>query len=174
MPRNIEIKARARDFPTQSKTAHTLAERPPRRMHQVDTFFHALSGRLKLREYDDNTAVLIQYFREDIAGPKQSTFICSEVPEPASLKAALNNALGIQAIVHKDRTLLLTGQTKIHLDEVANLGQFLELEVVLAPDQQTSEGVAIAERLMEALGIEESDLITGAYVDLLTAKADPS
>lgn len=82
-------------------------------------------------------------------------------------KAALGAALGVRAVVNKRRTLFLADQARIHLDEVAGLGWFIELEIVLGPDQSKTEGRGVADRLMSELGIEPSDLIASAYVDLL-------
>lgn len=36
--------------------------------------------------------------------------------------------------------------------------------------QSTEEGVSIAHKLMEQLGVKKEDLIEGAYMDLLLAK----
>ena len=55
------------------------------------------------------------------------------------------------------------------MDTVEGLGTFLELEVVLRPDQTEEDGRAIADELANGLGIEEDDLISGAYVDLPAA-----
>lgn len=46
------------------------------------------------------------------------------------------------------------------------LGNFLELEVVLQEGQKAEEGMAIATELMEKLGVRKEDLIVGAYIDL--------
>lgn len=167
MARNVEIKARSRDIELQGRIAARLAESPPALIEQEDTFFHVPRGRLKLREFGDGTGELIEYDRPDSHGPKQSTYIRSPISEPHSLKAALAAALGVRAVVRKRRTLFLAEQTRIHLDEVAGLGQFIELEVELQPDQTEAEGRAIADRLMSELGIEATDLVAGAYVDLL-------
>ncbi len=59
------------------------------------------------------------------------------------------------------------GQTRVHLDQVEGLGDFLELEVVLHPDQPEAEGVAIADDLLRRLGIAHDQLVQGAYIDLL-------
>lgn len=61
----------------------------------------------------------------------------------------------------------MTGQTRIHLDEVEGLGRFIELEVVLRRDQTIEEGQRIAEALMVRLGVRSEDLVEEAYVDLL-------
>jgi predicted adenylyl cyclase CyaB len=55
----------------------------------------------------------------------------------------------------------------VHIDRVDGLGDFLELEVVLRPDQSEDQGKQIAEELLTELGIEKNQLIAEAYVDLL-------
>lgn len=165
--RNVEIKAGSIDFSAQSEIAASIATEPPVSLTQEDTFFHVPSGRLKLREFENGGAEVIQYRRPDALGPKQSTYVRSQVSEPSSLKEALANSLGIRAVVKKRRKVFMAGQTRIHMDEVEGLGEFIELEVVLNADQAESEGVAIAEDIMRALGIKEEHLLSCAYVDLL-------
>jgi len=62
------------------------------------------------------------------------------------------------------------GQTRVHCDEVDGLGHFMELEVVMKENQSAVEGEEIAKDLMSKLGIEETDLIEGAYIDLLSSQ----
>ena len=62
------------------------------------------------------------------------------------------------------------GQTRIHLDRVEGLGDFLELEVVLEPGQTVETGVKVAKGLMQVLGVLFEGLISGAYIDLLEAQ----
>ena len=61
----------------------------------------------------------------------------------------------------------MLGQTRVHLDRVEGLGEFVELEVILRPDQDEGEGVAIAQGLMARLGIAEGQLVHVAYIDLM-------
>jgi adenylate cyclase class IV len=63
--------------------------------------------------------------------------------------------------------LYLVGQTRVHLDDVEGLGQFIELEVVLQEGQGDSDGQAIAENMMSSLGVEKSDLLESAYMDMI-------
>jgi adenylate cyclase class IV len=53
------------------------------------------------------------------------------------------------------------------LDDVEGLGHFMELEVVMQDGQSDAEGQEIAEGLMASLGVERSDLLDGAYMDML-------
>lgn len=167
MPTNIEIKARVTDRRAIEKRAAALADSGPQAIRQEDVFFRVRKGRLKLRYFGSRRGELIYYEREDSAGPKPSQYIRFPTNRPKELKQALGKALGIAGIVRKTRYLYLVGNTRIHLDEVEGLGQFLELEVVLSARQTPRQGRQIAARLMERLGIKSSDLISGAYVDFL-------
>jgi predicted adenylyl cyclase CyaB len=167
MARNIEIKARARDFQGQMSIAKNLSGGKVQHLVQEDTFFHVPSGRLKLREFGDGTAELIQYERPDSIEPSECRYIRHATDDPESLKETLTRSLGIRAVVNKKRTVYLVGQTRIHFDEVEDLGKFIELEVVLIQGENAESGAAIAEDLMIKLGIGKTDLIESAYVDLL-------
>ncbi len=136
MPSNIEIKARVADPARKRTLAERLALSPPTVLHQQDTFFPCANGRLKLRQLSDSHGELIAYHRADVSGTKQSDYLIYPTTTPAALRAALASALGIGVVVTKTRRLFLVGQTRIHLDEVENLGSFLELEVVLADGQR--------------------------------------
>jgi predicted adenylyl cyclase CyaB len=166
VPSNIEIKARAHDFRETKSRAEKLSDAPVQVIRQEDIFFNAPRGRLKLRVLADH-AELIYYTRPDQDGPKRSDYHIARSNDPENLKRVLGLAYGIRGVVKKTRYLYLAGQTRIHLDDVDGLGQFMELEVVMQEGQSDAEGQEIAEGLLTALGVERSDLIDGAYMDLL-------
>lgn len=167
MAANIEIKAKIEDFAGVKAIAQKLSDQPGRLIQQEDIFFRTGTGRLKLRILAPDWGELIYYEREDAAGPRQSTYYISTTTDPAALKMVLSIPLGVRGIVRKERWLYLVENTRIHLDQVEGLGSFLELEVVLGPDQTTKQGEAIALNLMAKFGIKETDLIEVAYIDLL-------
>jgi predicted adenylyl cyclase CyaB len=167
VPSNIEIKARVIDLGTIRALVEPLADRPVEVLDQEDIFFAAQSGRLKLRILDKSQAELIYYHREDAAGPKPSHYLIAPTTDPEALKAILTSVLQVVGVVRKRRWLYLVGQTRVHLDEVEGLGEFVELEVVLRPDQPEAEGIIIAKDLMARLGITEQQLVEAAYIDLL-------
>ena len=171
MARNVEIKARTRDLGRIEDLLRSRGAEGPTDLVQVDVFFRAANGRLKLRKFGDGTGELIQYQRADREEPGESRYTRVPAPEPELLERALAESLGVRGVVEKERRLYLLGPTRIHLDRVRGLGEFLELEVVLAPDQPVSEGVVIADRLASILGIDESDRIACAYIDLLSGEA---
>ena len=170
MPSNIEIKARIRDFAEIKSRAARLSDISPQVIPQEDTFFSTPQGRLKLRVISESQGQLIYYRRPDQEGPKRSNYHISHTSDPANLRRVLELAYGIRGVVRKTRYLYLVGQTRVHLDDVEGLGQFLELEVVMRDGQADAEGEAIAKALMASLGVEKSDLLEGAYMDLLEAR----
>ena len=171
MPRNIEIKARIDSVEALAPRAAALATAAPVEIEQDDIFFHCATGRLKLRAFSASSGELIFYRRANISGPKESFYIRSATPNPASLREALRLAYGEAGRVCKRRTLYRVGRTRVHLDRVEGLGHFLELEVVLDEHEPAEAGVAEAHALMAKLGVEASQLIEGAYVDLLARTA---
>ena len=169
MARNIEIKAHIPSVAAVMERAAALADEGPTEIEQDDTFFECRSGRLKLRTFANNEGELIFYRRTDEHGPKESYYVRTPTVAPDSLRQTLALAYGEVGRVRKHRTLFIAGRTRIHLDVVENLGHFLELEVVLREDEATDVGVREAEELMQRLGVEPSQLIDRAYVDLLAA-----
>jgi predicted adenylyl cyclase CyaB len=170
MPTNIEIKARINDWERLRKLAEALSDCPVEVIDQLDTFFTCPRGRLTLRYFSPTRGELIVYEREDVAGSRASRYLITPTPEPDQLREVLTRALGVVGTVRKRRYLYLAGQTRIHLDEVEGLGTFLELEVVMLPNQPTAEGERIAADLMKKLGVKPRDLIAGAYVDMLASE----
>lgn len=165
MPRNVEIKARVDDLEQLRQRAAGIADRPPQTLQQEDVFFTVPRGRLKLRT-QDGAAELIYYLRENSSGPRQSTYLRIPIADPSATRVMLALVHGERGVIRKTRWLYLAGQTRIHLDRVENLGDFVELEVVLRDDQSLEEGTAIARDLMARLDIREDHLLDRAYVDL--------
>ena len=171
MPSNIEIKARVRNIEETRRRAEDLSDAPVEVIRQEDIFFNTPQGRLKLRLLAEGRGQLIYYTRPDQEGPKRSDYHISHTSDPLNLKRVLELAYGIRGVVRKTRYLYLVGQTRVHLDDVEGLGQFMELEVVMGEGQSDAEGQAIAEALMASLGVNKTDLLEGAYLDLLEASS---
>lgn len=167
MAKNIEIKARVRDIERVAEIAARLSDSPEEVLQQEDIFFNVPQGRLKLRIFSGGAGQLIFYERDDLPQPKASSYFLSKVDDPYSLLEVLSRALGVRGIVKKIRRLYLVDHTRVHLDEVEGLGNFLELEVVLRENQSEEDGRKIAQDLMQQLEIDESDLLSGAYVDMM-------
>lgn len=170
MARNVEIKAYIDSIAAVLPKALMVATAAPVEIQQDDTFFQCANGRLKLRAFDAQRGELIFYSRANQAGPKESFYLISTTTQPQQLREVLAAAHGVVGRVIKHRTLVIAGRTRIHLDRVENLGEFLELEVVLEDGETSEAGMKEAYALMQQLGVGEEQLIEGAYVDLLAQK----
>ena len=174
VPSNIEIKAKLRDREAVETLVRSRADHGPELIIQKDVFFACESGRLKLRAFSDDRGELIFYRRLDTEGPAQSDFIKAPTTDPDALATALKAALGEVGMVRKRRTLYLVGQTRIHLDEVDGLGDWLELEVVLEPGQSVDRRRTNRSRFDARNSvILQEDLEARAYVDLLQDGGGP-
>lgn len=170
MPRNIEIKAHIESVESLLPKAAAIANEGPIEILQDDTFFSCENGRMKLRTFSEKEGELIFYRRENQQGPKESFYVRSPTSSPETLREALSQAYGQTGRIQKHRTLFIVGRTRVHLDQVKHLGHFLELEVVLQEGEPPEAGVQEAHNLMVRLGVEPSQLIEGAYVDLLSQR----
>jgi homotetrameric cytidine deaminase len=163
--RNVELKALDPDPVRSLAVCRDLGAEDRGVLRQRDTYFRARQGRLKLREEEPGGAVLIQYDRPDAAAARESRYRLAPVPDPETLRASLDDALGTLVVVDKERHLLLWDGVRIHLDTVAGLGSFVELEGVAPPESDLSAEREKVAHLREALGIGE--VLTDSYSDRL-------
>lgn len=164
---NVEIKAHVDDLEALRERAERLSDRLVEVIRQEDVFFVVPAGRLKLRVLAPDVGQLIYYEREDRAGPKVSKYQVYPTVRPQALQVLLTKALGVRGVVRKERSLYWAGHTRIHLDRVEGLGEFVELEVMLEEGQTAADGETRARELMAALGVRADQLEEGAYIDLL-------
>ena len=135
---------------------------------QRDTYFMARRGRLKLRvEEGALGGELIAYRRDDATDAVESGYVLAPVAAPEELAEALEAALGTAVVVSKRRRLFLWEGVRIHLDEVEDLGTFVELEAVLPDAGDLATARAKLARLRLELGIADEALVSVGYADLL-------
>jgi adenylate cyclase class IV len=179
---NLEIKARLRDPAAALRRAEELEPRPHSVERQVDTYFTVPRGRLKLRRRwtaaeprvgavpdREQPCELIAYGRPNAAAARRSDYLLLPLPPETRVEDVLALATGVDARVEKVRTVFLHDDVRVHLDEVAGLGSFLELEAIL--DESCDEAAAARkiERLRAHFGTEDRDLVAASYRELQAA-----
>jgi predicted adenylyl cyclase CyaB len=150
----------------------------PRVERQRDRYFRVPEGRLKLRTitYDTGAsrAELIAYQRPDVHGSRWSDYRIAPVvtDEAEQLAATLAQVLPLLVDVRKRREIAIAGVTRIHLDEVEELGAFVELETVVT---DTADSAAEREHasVIERLGLAAWPVEAGSYSDLLHRREQP-
>jgi adenylate cyclase, class 2 len=166
--RNLELKARCASRAEAVVTCELIGAEDHGVLEQRDTYFAASRGRLKLRE-ENGRAELIAYRRADRTEERESRFRLVPVERPAELSAALEDVLGIVAVVEKSRRLFLWRGVRIHLDQVKNLGDFIEFEAPLGGDNPVAGAEDLLKTLVSRLGVSEADRISTGYCDLVAA-----
>ncbi len=164
--RNLELKARCPNSEAARAAIRALDLRDAFTEHQTDTYFRVPSGRLKLREIDGQAALLLFYDRADEAAARISYYRRAPIVDVAATKALLEAALGIRGVVVKRREIYLWYNVRIHLDDVAGLGTFLEFEAVLTDGADRAEAQGRLDHLCALLAVMKADRSAASYIDL--------
>jgi adenylate cyclase, class 2 len=164
--RNLELKARCWDLQQASELVARIGSTRTGELLQIDTYFRAPQGRLKLRETQGRPAELIAYERANETAVRGSDYYVITIAQPDELKAALSRMLGVRGEVHKRRELWMYHNVRVHLDNVAGLGSFIEFEAVLSPGEDEATSLRRLATLTEALAVRDEDRIAVGYADL--------
>ncbi len=168
---NVEIKAKCNNFSFIREYLITKAAEFKGTDTQIDTYFITPNGRLKLREgtIENN---LIFYNRENLPSAKNSWFTLAKIIPGSNLKEVLSLALGKLIVVKKEREIYFLENVKFHLDRVEELGTFVEIEAsnMYAPDKTRDELQVQCNYYKNAFSIQDSDLLTHSYSDMLLGK----
>jgi adenylate cyclase class IV len=165
---NIELKAADDDPVATERACRELGAVDGGLLVQRDTYFAVTHGRLKLREdLENGTGELIFYLRAETPGLRASSYWRAPASDPEALLLLLGAAHGIVGVVTKTRRLYLHRNVRIHLDDVAGIGSFIELESALgvAGEESAEEARTLAE-VVDALGLAARETIAGGYLDL--------
>ena len=172
--KNIEIKYRLSQLQKMTEFLSSLPEaRHIKTIQQTDVYYNTFRGRLKLRIPSSGTAELIYYEREDLSSARESDYHLFPVKDPDLLDRLLSQALEVKVQVKKKRTLFLFRNVRIHLDQVEDLGEFLEFESVL--DEDTSAELAAENLNQIQKNLAHFNLIplSGSYADLMMENRSP-
>jgi predicted adenylyl cyclase CyaB len=99
-----------------------------------------------------------------------SEYEIASVADPATTRQMLDAALGTLAVVEKVRTLLIRDNVRLHLDRVASLGEFGELEAVIPTGDDPERSRGAVDETLAALGIAPADLIDISYFEMLAQR----
>jgi len=167
--KNLEAKFRLANHAEAEARATALGYTRRAILHQRDTFFRVANGKLKLREENGN-AVLIFYHRDESGPLMLSNYEIVKVVDPPRTLRILAAALGPIAVVEKVRTLMMRDNVRLHLDKVARLGDYGEIEAVIADGDDPERSRGAVDEILAALEVGQKDLIAVSYFEML-AKA---
>jgi predicted adenylyl cyclase CyaB len=165
MPQNLEIKVKVTSLaPYRRRIAAFPGCSRAVVLRQADHYFHVARGYLKLRVVHGGASELIFYERPKRKGARESRYLKWPVDDPATALRLLSAALGVETIVRKTREVYFVDGARIHLDRVAGLGTFVEIEVLMERAGRRSAG--LMRELCDRLQLPETTT-PGSYRDLL-------
>ncbi len=163
---NLELKARIADLDSARERVRALGAERQGAEHQVDQYYQVPRGRIKLRRSSLDGAHLIVYLRPNDVSASVSTFHRLPVDRPEELADTLAAIFGAGPIVDKEREVWWWKDVRVHLDQVAGLGTFVEFEARLDTIGDQGEAGGLIDQLTQQLGIESSDLISDSYGEM--------
>lgn len=163
--RNIEFKAELRDFDAARTQCRLIGAEFIARVRQVDTYFKLTDGRLKRRETEGEPVEWIYYHRADESRPKLSNYtILSD--EQARLRWG-THSLRTWLSVLKTRELWMLENVRVHLDEIDDLGAFIEFEAIVSREHSVKECHELIAELRQRFGPVMNEPISLGYSDLM-------
>jgi predicted adenylyl cyclase CyaB len=168
--RNIELKARYADLDRARDVARKLGATHQGILRQTDTYFKVAHGRLKLREIEGAGCELIWYDRINNPGARFSDYTIYPITDPETFKTMISSAMGIRCVVRKRRNPFLWTNVRIHIDEVDELGSFIEFEAVMSASETEQDAYDRLAYLKGQFQIADDDRIESSYSDLLVRR----
>ena len=169
---NIELKVKVDDHTAiRSVFKHDRLFKKEGVLIQTDTYFKTQHGRMKLREINREHYQLIYYERPDVCESKLSNyeFVPLTREQYDAFRALFERTMGIYTIVQKKRDLWKYNHTRIHIDKVDKLGNYLELETVMDDTFNFEEAQNEHNKVVNLLGLALYTKCPGSYSDLLLA-----
>lgn len=174
---NVEFKAELRDPALARAIAAAIGARHVVTLRQRDTYFRVPTGRLKRREAfvpgDDagepEPVEFIRYERDHRPRPRMSKFAIYTEAEFLERFGVL--PLPVWVTVDKAREVLMHGNTRVHLDDVAGLGHFIEFEALVTPRHNIAKAHDAVEHLRARFAPAMGEPIGVGYADLLAGDA---
>lgn len=172
--KNIELKISVKDFSGIRSLLKRVKAKHIDEMCQIDTYYHYGDKRLKIRNIDNKKFELILYKRFGKANAKISNYEIFDIKPNQfdCFKYLIEKILERRIVVKKERDLWIYKNTRIHLDRVVKLGNFLELETVIGNDLKSAK--TEFKKIFDLLNLKKYKKYAYSYSDLLLNKHDNS
>ena len=161
---NLELKIKAEINDVKELVINELGGEFSGILHQKDTYYQFSNGLVKLREQNGEFS-MIKYNRVEEELDRWSNYSILNI-SGENVEEFFNDILVLEVCVEKKRDLYLYKNTRIHLDYVKNLGEFIELETV-SDNLSESEAKTEFEHVVKVLKLNMKNEIRKSYRDLL-------
>ncbi|KAJ1346248.1 hypothetical protein KIN20_001001 [Parelaphostrongylus tenuis] len=169
MHQSIVLKARVDDLEQMENLIFDLTESLGTFFTQEDVYFNVPNGNLKLRIMHPNRCgQLIYNALSKKSGHKLSESQVTEVEDVYSIRATLGAALGERGSIMKKRRVFIMDNARIYLDDVAAIGQFIDITVTVTSSDPDA-GCSRLQEIRDRLKITDDAVVPIAYLDMMMA-----
>lgn len=167
--KNLEIKVKVGNLDDIKN--HLVSDAYRDTLEQVDTYFLLGETKIKIRE-EKKASELIIYFRKIKKGSRESRYYRIPLTTHSFfvVNGLLSSIFGVKVKVIKKRDLYIYKNTRIHIDTVNDLGNFIELETVCKDPRCGKEYHDEHEEVKKKLSLDRYKTIAGSYSGLLWQK----
>ncbi len=166
MARNLEIKIKLNSFEVVKELLEERGIGIVDILNQQDTYYSWTKGLLKLRSVNGRYE-LIKYLRDEVNKERWSDYFILEISS-SNAEDFLNDIMEVETVVKKRRELYLYKNTRIHLDNVYDLGFFLELETIVNDSLEDAKNEF--DEIVDILGLDTTQQIKTSYRNLMMDK----
>ena len=164
MPRNLEVKLQIDNLSRLKEISLKLGAQKHALLKQKDIYYNTDKGLLKLRIMPEFSEFIF-YNRNESDGERWSDYNLLKISNRENPEDFFNLLFEPVAVVEKEREVLIYDDTRIHLDRVKNLGEFLELETVVT--STLDDAKKRFNFLAEKLNLELNNQIKKSYKNLV-------
>ena len=168
MPRNLELKIKLDDYNQALAEAEKIGAEEFAFLKQKDVYYRTEKGLLKLRIMPEHSEFIF-YNRNEDKGERWSDYHLLKINNEENPEEFFNRIFDILTVVEKERKVLMYDNTRIHLDKVKGLGEFLELETIV--NGTLEDAKRRFDFLVTALKLNLSQQIRKSYKDLMLEDA---
>jgi len=169
VPRWVEFKAPVANLVALDEHVRTFGADFMHERREHDHCFEFPDGTLVLREPEGASADLLTYHRHASGELQFCDVEVAEVRQAREVGAMLRGRFGLRIEVEKTRRTFQWRRTQIQLDQVFGLGMFIELQTLVAGDDDAAESEL--RQVLEALEIDPHTAEVRSYADMLVEQA---
>jgi len=161
---NIEFKAELRNLAAARQQCRLLGARRDATLVQRDTYYRMADGRLKKRETQGQPTHWVYYHRPDRVSPRMSNYTI--LTDAQAKRRWGTRSLRPWLKVEKSREVWIVDDVRIHLDDVGELGTFIEFEALVSRRFDVKACHEAIARLRDAFAPLMGEPISVSYSDL--------
>ncbi len=166
MPLNLELKVKVDSFDELKKLLNSIKAEFVKELNQKDIYYVTQKGLLKLR-IENGEQSIIKYLRDEKSNDRFSDYDVLYFSK-GNAEKFFGELFTIEAVVEKQRLLYMYDNTRVHLDNVKNLGTFLELETLVLNGKE--DAVKRFNYIVNALKLDLNKQFRKSYRDLTIEK----